>query len=90
MIESVIMFLLYWLALFSGGYSITTVDGRAVLLMVLFFIGGALLYFHQLAISGLCLPSSLPSSAEVGAIGLFVVLFLGSSLGLGYIVGKFV
>lgn len=90
MIEIVIMFLLYWFSLFLGGYSIPTADGRASLLMALFYIGGLSMYFYQLAVGSMWLPSSLPSSVDVGAIGLFLIIYLGSSLGLGYIVGRFV
>ena len=90
MMEAVIMFLLYWLSLFFWGYVIPTVDKRAVLLAVLFYIGGVLMFFYQLVIGSMGFPSSLPSSVEVGMIGLFLVLFLGSSLGLGYIVGRLV
>ena len=90
MINAIVMLLLYWLSLFFWGYVISTVDKRAVLLAVLFYIGGLVMYFYQLVIGSMGLPSSLPSSIETGIMGLFLVLFLGSSLGSGYIVGRLV
>ena len=90
MLEYIIMFLLYWVALFWGGYIIATMDSRAGLLIGLFYICGLLIYFYQLAIGDMGLPSSSPSSVTIGAIGLFLIPYLGTSLGLGYIVGRFV
>ena len=77
MIEIVIMGLLYWFSLFFGGYSIPTRDGRGVLLMALFYIGGMSMYLYQLVVGSMVLPSSLPSSVEVGAMGLFLIIYLG-------------
>ena len=90
MIETVILVLLYWFSLFFGGYTIPTHDGRGVLLMALFYIGGLCIYLYQLTVGSICLPSSLPSSVEVGAMGLCLIIYLGSSIGFGYIVGRFV
>ena len=90
MMEVAIVFLLYWFACFSGGYAIPTLDVRGFLLMALFYTGGLTIFFYTLAVGSMNLHSSLPSSSEVGAIGLFAILFYGSSLGFGYIVGRFV
>ena len=75
MMGAIVMLLLYWLSLFFWGYVIPTVDKKAVLLAVLFYIGGLSIYFYQLVIGSIGLPSSLPSSIEAGIIGLFSVLF---------------
>ena len=90
MIGTIIMILLYWLSMFFGGYAFPTVDARAILLMVLLYISGLAIYFYQLATGIYTLPSSLPTSTEIGAIGLFLILYISSSLGGGYMVGKYI
>lgn len=90
MIETIIMFFFYWLSMFFGSYAIPTIDSKGMLLMGIFYISGLIIYFYRLATGIGTLSFSLPTSMEIGIIGLFLILYLSSSLGTGYVVGSYI
>jgi len=85
---AILELILIWLSLFFCGYFIRTKNVIATIVGIGCIITGWLAYFMALAIEEVTIPSTLPTSPEVGMLGIFLILNIGSSTGLGYLIGK--